>query len=106
MINEEDLPDFTGKVVAVYLANASRGIQDGVILEYATFKNLGGRLFLVGRAPELEGMEWVSHLHGAIAWDSVQHYLIFDSGRSREFKAGELNFKKRSSFKSGERKSR
>lgn len=79
MINEENLPDFTGKVVAFYLASASRGIQDGIVLEYASFKNLGGRLFLVGRAPELEGMEWVSHLQGAIAWDAVHHYLIFDS---------------------------
>jgi hypothetical protein len=78
-MEEENLPNFSGKIVALYLANASRGIQDGIVLEYAEFKSMGGRLFLIGRSPEIEGMEWVSHLQGAVAWDSVQHYLIFDS---------------------------
>ena len=48
-------------------------------MEHVEFKRLGGRLFVIGRVPEMLGSEWVSQLHSAIAWDSVVHYLVFES---------------------------
>jgi hypothetical protein len=76
-----DLPDFTGQVVVLYVTNAARPIQDGVVVEYAEFKSMCDRLFITGRVPEIGNDAWVSNLQTAIAWESVQSYLIF---RSRE----------------------
>ena len=75
----DQLPDFSGKIVALYLRDAPRGIQDGVVVEFADFQTFGGRLFLVGRAPDFTGSTWVSHLQNGLAWDAVVSYLIFDS---------------------------
>ena len=74
-----DLPDFSGSVIVLYIKNAARPIQDGVVIEYAEFKTMGDRLFVTGRIPEIGGDEWVSNLQTAIAWESVQSYLIFKS---------------------------
>lgn len=74
-----NLPDFTGQVIVLYITNAARPIQDGVVVEYAEFKSMGDRLFITGRVPEIGNDAWVSHLQTAIAWDSVQSYLIFKS---------------------------
>ena len=74
-----DLPDFTGQVIVLYVTNAARPIQDGVVVEYAEFKTIGDRLFITGRVPEIGNDAWVSNLQTAIAWDSVQSYLIFKS---------------------------
>lgn len=81
METNNKLPDFKGKIVFLYISNAPRAIQDGVILEYAKFEMQGDRLFLVGRVPELdyEGVNWVSNLEAAVAWDKVIHYMVFKS---------------------------
>ena len=76
---EDTLPNFTDKVVTFYVADAPRGIEAGIAMEHVEFKRLGGRLFVNGRVPEMLGSEWVSQLESAIAWDSVVHYLIFES---------------------------
>lgn len=76
---EDTLPDFTGKVVTFYVANAPPGVEAGIAMENLEFKRLGGRLFVVGRVPEMSESEWVSRLQSAIAWDAVVHYLVFDS---------------------------
>ena len=73
----ESLPDFSGKVVVLYLSGEVS--STGVILEYATFKCLGGRLFVEGRHPEIRFQEWTSHLESGVAWDDVTNYLVFDS---------------------------
>jgi len=73
----ESLPDFTNKVVVLYLSGEVSAT--GVILEYAGFKCLGGRLFLVGRNPEMRWQEWTSHLEAAVAWDAVTNYQVFES---------------------------
>lgn len=76
---DDTLPDFTGKVVTFYVADAPRAIDAGIAMEYLEFKRFGGRLFVTGRVPEISDSQWVSRLQSAIAWDSVVHYLVFDS---------------------------
>jgi hypothetical protein len=59
---ENKLPDFSGKVVLFYVNNAPGGLQDGVLMEYISFAELGGKLFLTGRIPTFDegGGDWVS----------------------------------------------
>ena len=77
----KNLPDFKGKLVVLYTSNAPNAIKDGILMEYASFTEYGGRLFLTGRTPAIEdkSLAWVSNLQGGVAWDDVTHYLIFDS---------------------------
>ena len=75
------LPNFSGKLVLFYTTNAPRGIQDGVLMEFVSFAEYGGRLFLTGRIPSIDekGMDWVSNLQAGISWQDVTHYMIFES---------------------------
>lgn len=83
------LPDFTGKIVVLYLAHPPDGLRDGAVLEYATFRDSGGRLFVEGRLPALdEQNDWVSNLKGGFAWDDVVHYIVFDSREDYLARAG------------------
>ncbi len=80
-MEDQGLPDFSGKVVVLYVSNASRAIEDGIVLESPSFTKHGGRLFVVGRVPQLhdDRAGWAVNLEGGIAWESVNHYLVFDS---------------------------
>ena len=80
-MDANNLPDFSGKLVLFYTANAPRAIQDGVLMEFISYKAYEGRLFLTGRIPTLDenGTDWVSNLQAAISWDEVVHYIVFDS---------------------------
>ncbi len=77
----DNLPDFTGKLVVLFLSDAPQAIQEGVVLEYASFKQYGSKLFVVGRVPEIEGdsLDWIANLQGGAAWDSVAFYIVFNS---------------------------
>lgn len=81
---EPELPDFAGKLLVLYLSNPPRRMEAGVLLEFATFKRYGDRLFLVGRVPERGDSGWASRLPSAVAWDSVVHYLVFDTREDYE----------------------
>jgi hypothetical protein len=77
---KHNLPDFTGKLVVFYTVNAPSAIQDGIVLEHASFTEYGDRLFVVGRISSAEdGLEWASGLQAGLAWDHVTHFLILDS---------------------------
>ncbi len=78
-MEDKGLPDFNGKVVILYLANAPRACEDGVLLEYPHFIKRNDKIFLSGRIPEIEEQEWVSSAQASVAWDSVIHYLEFKS---------------------------
>ena len=80
-MSEKNLPDFTGKLVIFYTRNAPRGIQDGILLEFASFIEYGGKLFVIGRVPSTDskGLDWVSNLQAGLAWEDVTHFMIFDS---------------------------
>ncbi len=75
--DEERLPDFSDKVVLLYVAGAPAAIQNGVVLEYAEFRRCGGRLVVVGRQPHLVGSEWTANLESGVAWDQVVHWVVF-----------------------------
>jgi len=80
-MQKDNLPDFTGKMIIFYTRNAPRGIQDGILLEFATFIDYGGKLFIKGRVPSTDekGIDWVSNLQAGIAWEDVTHFMIFNS---------------------------
>lgn len=80
-MEEIKLPDFKGKIVLFYTKNASRAIQDGIVLEYVTFEKYDNRLFLNGRVPSVDekGTYWVSNLKAGLAWEDVSHFIVFDS---------------------------
>ena len=78
-MEQNDLPDFSGKVLIVYTANAPRPCQDGTVLEYAQLEKRGGRLFLTGRFPDIKEQEWLSNCQTAIAWDSIVQYVEYKS---------------------------
>ena|ERR1035441_5131718 len=70
------LPDFEGKVVSVVCKNE----DTGQLIRSPKFEGQGGRLFLVGTVPEDASQDnWMEDLPCAIAWDTVQDYVIFDS---------------------------
>ena len=73
------LPDFTGKVVILYLRSAPRPIQDGVVLEFPKFEMRNGRLFLAGRIPGSKGEEWIANCLTAVSWDDVIQYVEYRS---------------------------
>jgi hypothetical protein len=75
--DEERLPDFSGKVVVLYVAGAPAAIQSGVVLEYAEFRRCGGRLVVLGRQPHFAGSEWTSNMESGVAWDQVIHWVVF-----------------------------
>lgn len=74
-------PEFEGKVVVFFVAGMASQVwgERGVVLNYISLREVGGRRFAVGRAVEAVGDEWLWGLQGGIAWDSVAHYLVFDS---------------------------
>jgi hypothetical protein len=78
-MTEPGLPEFADKLLIVYVSNPPRGMDAGVFLEFSSFQHYGGRLFLTGRVPEKGDSGWASRLPAAVAWDSVVHYLVFDS---------------------------
>ena len=86
-MTESELPDFAGKLLILYVSNPPRGMEAGAFLEFAEFKQYGGRLFLVGRVPERGDSGWASRLPSAIAWDSVVHYLVFETREDYERRA-------------------
>ena len=90
LMPKDNLPDFAGKVVVFYTANAPRAIRDGTVLEFASFTEYGDRLFVTGRIPAAysKDTEWVSNLQAGIAWDDVMQFMIFDSPEDYVNRAG------------------
>jgi hypothetical protein len=80
-MEDQNLPDFKGKIVLFYTRNAPRAMQDGLVLEYVTFIRYNNKHFLSGRVPSVDdkGTDWVSNLKAGLAWDEVSHFIIFDT---------------------------
>jgi hypothetical protein len=87
-----DLPDFGGKLVALYFTSGTG--ETGVVMEYVEPRQIGGRLFLTGRMPEASESQWAAKLQGGIAWDSVVHYILFESHEDymRRFSLGKTGW--------------
>ncbi len=78
-MEENGLPDFSGKLVMFYLSSNVDIANNTVVVEYMRFERAGDRLFVMGRVPVVEGLEWVGNCQAAIAWDSVTYYVEFKS---------------------------
>ena len=79
-MSSQHLPDFgSGKVVVLFLSQASGSLDGGVPLVNVEFKWLGERLFVLGQTVGIEGSERRANLEAGVAWDSVHHYLVFPS---------------------------
>ncbi|OPY92670.1 MAG: hypothetical protein A4E73_00898 [Syntrophaceae bacterium PtaU1.Bin231] len=78
-MEDNGLPDFEGKVVILYMANAPRGCEDGILMEYPHFVKRHERLFVSGRIPHVDGQTWVSNTQASVAWEAVIHYVEFKS---------------------------
>ena len=70
------LPDFSQKLVSFGFA----GTDGSQCLEHPRWETQGGRLFLVGTVPRGDSTgDWCQGVVGAVAWDQVSDYLVFDS---------------------------
>ena len=76
-MDDVGLPDFKGKILILYLKNAPKSMQDGIIIEYPRFEIRLGKVFLSGRIPEMTGQGWSDNCQTAISWDSVVQYIEF-----------------------------
>jgi hypothetical protein len=76
---DDNLPDFTGKVILFYVASAPSALDGGILMRHVEFQRIDGRLFAIGRVPEAEGVDWVANLKASVVWESVTHFLVFDS---------------------------
>jgi hypothetical protein len=73
---KKHLPEFSGKVLSVLCV----GEDTGQLIFNPSFQEQGGRLFMVGTVPkEASRDNWMECLPCAIAWDTVQDYVIFAS---------------------------
>ncbi|MEI8044786.1 MAG: hypothetical protein WCL11_25465 [Verrucomicrobiota bacterium] len=73
---KKHLPQLAGKVLSVLCT----GEDTGQLIYDPFFQDQGGRLFMVGIVPkEASRDNWMEGLLCAIAWDTVQDYVIFAS---------------------------
>ena len=70
------IPRFDGKVISVVCENE----ETGQLIFSPKFESQGGRLFIVGTVPRESSRDnWIEGLTTAIAWDTVQDYVVFES---------------------------
>jgi hypothetical protein len=72
------VPEWSGKVVLIYLATVSGGSPPCVAVAHAALESRGGRQFVIGSVPS-HPQDWASDLRIEVAWDQVSHVLVFDS---------------------------
>jgi len=71
-------PDFTGKIVLIYLSN--RSDEYNVVLQHAALENQAGKIFIVGEFAEgTTASDWAAGIRTAVSWDNVEQYLVFES---------------------------
>jgi hypothetical protein len=73
-----NIPDFSGKVVIFYTSDEG----GSHLLASPVFEMRAGRLFVSGRSPVVGG--WMDGLAGAVAWDAVSAYVVYDSAEACE----------------------
>jgi hypothetical protein len=72
--NKKDELDFEGKVISFSSAENTLAMMN---IKFEVIKN---RLFVVGEIPKSSTTNnWAVGRIGAIAWDSVTDYIVFDS---------------------------
>lgn len=75
-MNKVALPNFSGKCISMMLINESHSHD----LNNPHFEYQGGRLFIIGTIPEgASESDWSGNQTGAVAWDRVRDYVLFDN---------------------------
>ena len=75
-MHDESTPDFTGKVVAVMLAEA----QTSLALEQVRYERQLGKLYLVGRqVAQPHSPNWADGATYYIAPEQISFFAVFDS---------------------------
>ncbi len=72
----KNLPNFSGKCLSISIMRdeTSHDLYD------PHFEIQGDRLFIVGTIPKgSTSSDWVANCQGAVAWDQVTDYFIFES---------------------------
>lgn len=68
-------PDFSGKCISITIMDDDRNHD----LFDPKFELQGGRLFIIGTTPKGATVsDWVEGVTGAVAWDRVTDYFLFD----------------------------
>jgi hypothetical protein len=74
---EDHIPDLSGKYLQITLSTRS---DDAYLIQDAGFDIQAGRMFVVGRISDAySGTCWAKGAVVAIAWDTVERYVLFDS---------------------------
>ena len=87
------LPDFSNHLILLNLRDTGAGEYSvsQCLLEYADWKGIRGRLFLVGRIPEADTTGWIAGRECGVAWDTVSSYILFKS--REEYQASLARYK-------------
>ncbi len=75
-MSDNEFPNFSGKCLSLRIidSESSHDLFD------PKFENQAGRLFLVGTIPSGSSESgWDTNKTGAIAWELVRNYVVFDS---------------------------
>ena len=82
-MDANDRPDFSGCLL--YCAFSGAGTSEDAfswtLFEYPEWREIGGRLFLLGRIPEVSPDQWLVGRETAVAWSAVSSFVVF---RTRE----------------------
>lgn len=75
-MDKDDMPDFSGKCLSLKILEPDHSHD----LFDPKFEYQAGRLFLVGTIPPCSSESgWDANKMGAIAWDLVRNYVLFNS---------------------------
>lgn len=71
-----NFPDLTNKIISITTSDDTCNHD----LQNASFQEIGGRLFVVGRfTKETTEKGWTEGRNGGVPWEIVTEYVIFDS---------------------------
>lgn len=74
--DKNKVPDFSGKCISITIMDDTNSHD----LENPQFEYQGNRLFIVGNVPVgSTDSDWVANCQGAIAWDRVTDYYVFEN---------------------------
>lgn len=75
-------PGFGGCVLHGAISGDGSGeyAVQSVLIGYPEWREIAGRLFLIGRVPEISRNDWITGRDMAVAWDAISTFVVFRSG--------------------------
>ena len=89
-------PDFSGKLVWVFVLKPQPPERSGILLEFPEFVDRAGAVFLTGRILMSEDGRSSRYRQAAIAWGSVSRYCVFPSVQDYRARVQAMQRKRRS----------